>query len=232
MSYPTEDELIQAFASILDPEKRDAAIQTLYVATNRLKRRLTKHYEDAPIPFDDVRGEAIRKILVRKDPILTERGYGYLRKIMVHVYEDAIRREHPQAEYHDTSHVEADGEPGSVAESYAELGTILVELLPTSVHCMEDVVEHLCTEVLPGRCGRMKEVPEKVRVMYEEFEQVRLSRKPANFSAAQRKEHERLRDKVKEVVEAYVSDEKEKGLWLGFVKYYLRLREPKKSDSD
>lgn len=232
MSYPTEDELIQAFASILDPEKRDAAIQTLYVATQRLKRRLTQHYEDVPISFDDVRGEAIRKILVRKTPIITERGYGYLRKILVHAYEDAIRREPPQPEYHDTSIVEPDGEPESVAEIYAELGTILVELLPTSVHCMEDVVEHLCTVVLPGRCGRMKEVPERVRVMYEEFEQVRLSRKPANFSAARRKEHERLRDKVEEVVKTYVTDEKEKGLWLGFVEHYLYLREPKKSDSD
>jgi len=226
MSFPTEEELKQAFASITDPEKRDAAFHTIYIATKKF-RGLVWHFKDSSQSFDDVRGEAIRKILARKKPISADRPYAYLKRTLARIYLDEIRRVGPlPAEYHENLDEDQNEESVSSHSIHQTLGTAIMELIPTGTGQIDDAVEHLCTQILPGNCGRMKGVPDKVRAMYHLFDEVRESDAPANFSPQERKEHERVRLKVEEVVQTHVEDEKEKALWLGFVKNYLRLRSP------
>lgn len=224
MSFPTEDELKDAFANITDPTKRDAAFHTIFKATQRFGG-LAKHFRSSAMSFDDVRGEAMRKFLARKKPITANKPYAYLKLTISRIYLDEIRRERPHLlEYHENLDESQNEEFVYGADNtHQTLGEAIQELLPDGSGQIEDIVEHLCTQVLPGNCGRMKDVPDKVREMYHLFEKL-SDGAPANFSAQQRKEHERVRLKVEDVVKTHVADEAERELWLGFVGGYLRQR--------
>jgi len=214
---PTEEELRNALATIHLPEKRDAATIIIWHAMDQLqsiKNDLRRWNLD--LEFDDLRSIQIARFLNQNVPLdRTDSPDGFLyqclRNLMVTEYQKKKRRQvlrQNELEFSDIV---------SSPNAFDMEGIDLAALGPT-------LLEELVTQILPGNCGRMKHVPEKVRKMYSDFENVRDAGEQMKFDERTRTEHTRLREKVIDVVNAHVTEEETKKLYLAFVEAFLRLR--------
>ena len=221
MSFPTEEELRIAFANLGDPDKRGEAVGVIYRAADEHKV-LAVRYRNVLLEFDEIKGIVIARLLQRNEPIEADSPKGLLYTILVNLYLEEVKKENrrlwlenPLVDFHHL--VNTTPSAGlSTAEEFAKtVGKTPGELL-----------EELCEVILPGRCGKMKNVPEKVRHLYHEVEKYHDTGESPNYSARERKDHERVRLKVQEVVATYVLEDAKKLQWNGFVDAYLRMRDP------
>lgn len=221
MSFPTEEELKIAFANLGDPDQRSEAVGVIYRAADEHKV-LAVQYRNVRLEFDEIKGIVIARLLQRNEPIEADRPKGLLYRILDNLYLEEIEREKRRRRLENPA-VDFDlvvSAAPSAGPSFTE------EYFKTVGKSPDELLEELCEVILPGRCGKMKNVPEKVRHLYQEVEKYHDTGESPNYSARERKDHERVRLKVQEVVATYVLEDAKKLQWNGFVDAYLRMRDP------
>ncbi len=210
-SPPTQEELKSAFANLHVANKANEAAECIYRATQNFAG-LARQFSSVEVEFEDIVSIAMVRLLSRNRPIIAEAPYALLKLTLTRLYLDELRKSEQRAKVQTL--IECDVNDARDLEDEKEPAPIDERL----------ILDDLVTQILPGRCGKMKDVPKKVEQMYHTFQEVRLSGKQVVFSTIEKKEHERIRKKVHEIVNQYVAEDSERRRFLGFTKAFLRLR--------